>query len=67
MIERVGDGLGLSMPWRPGVLPIVPLSPTSLQLENTAGRFDVALGPDGAVTGLTFEMGGGTYRATPER
>lgn len=66
VIERLDDGLGLSMPWRPGVLPLVPLSPTSLQLQNTAGRFDVALDDAGAVTGLTFTMGGATYRATPE-
>ena len=66
VIERLGDGLGLSMPWRPGVLPIVPLSPTELQLENTAGRFEVGLDEAGAVTGLTFTMGGATYRATKE-
>ena len=63
VIERLGDGLGLSMPWRPGVLPIVPLSPTSLQLQNTAGRFEVDLEGD-RVTGLTFSMGGAEYRAT---
>ncbi|WP_420455130.1 family 16 glycoside hydrolase [Rubrivirga sp.] len=66
VIERVGDGLGLSMPWRPGVLPIIPLSPTSLQLENTAGRFEVELDDAGAVAGLAFTMGGATYHATPE-
>ena len=66
VIERLGDGLGLSMPWRPGVLRLVPLSPTSLQLQNTAGRFDVELDDAGAVTGLTFEMGGATYHATRE-
>ncbi len=66
VIERLGDGLGLSMPWRPGVLPIVPLSPTSLQLKNTAGRFEVETDAGGAVTGLAFTMGGATYHATPE-
>ena len=66
VIERLGDGLGLSMPWRPGVLPLVPLSPTELQLRNTAGRFDIDLGADGAVEGLTFTMGGAEYRATRE-
>ncbi len=66
VIERLGDGLGLSMPWRAGVLPIVPLSPTRLQLRNTDGVFDVAFGPDGAASGLTFTMGGATYRAAPE-
>ena len=66
VIERLGDGLGLSMPWREGVLRLVPLSPTSLQLANTAGRFDVTLDAAGAVAGLAFTMGGETYRATPE-
>lgn len=66
VIERLGDGLGLSMPWRPGVLPIVPLSPTTLQLKNTAGRFEVALDAAGTPTGLTFSMGGTDYRATRE-
>ena len=66
VIERLGDGLGLSMPWRPGVLRLVPLSPTSLQLENTAGRFDVTLDAEGAVSALAFDMGGTVYRATPE-
>ena len=66
VIERLGDGLGLSMPWRPGVLRLVPLSPTTLQLANTAGRFEVALDPDGAVAGLAFDMGGTVYRATRE-
>ena len=54
------------MPWRSGVLELVPLSPTRLHLRNTDGVFDVALGADGAVTGLTFTMGGGTYTAVPE-
>ena len=66
VIERLGDGLGLSMPWRPGVLRIVPLSPTSLQLANTAGRFDVELDDRGEVARLTFDMGGAVYGATPE-
>lgn len=66
VIERLGEGLGLSMPWRSGVLELVPLSPTRLHLRNTDGVFDVALGADGAVTGLTFTMGGGTYTAVPE-
>lgn len=66
VIERLGDGLGLSMPWRPGVLPIVPLSPTVLQLKNTAGRFDVTLDDAGEVAEIAFTMGGATYRATPE-
>ena len=44
VIERLADGLGLSMPWRPGVLPLVPLSPTRLQLANTAGRFERGVG-----------------------
>ena len=65
VIERLGDGLGLSMPWRPGVLRLVPLSPTELQLENTAGRFRVTL-DGGAVSRLAFEMGGATYYASPE-
>lgn len=66
VIERAGDGLGLSMPWRPGVLALVPLSPTRLQLQNTAGRIDVTLGADGRVEALAFDMGGTVYRASPE-
>ena len=65
VIERLGDGLGLSMPWRPGVLRLVPLSPTELQLANTAGRFRVTLDGD-AVSRLAFDMGGATYYASPE-
>ena len=66
VIERLGDGLGLSMPWRPGVLRLVPLSPTTLQLANTAGRFRVTLGDGGEVARLAFDMGGATYYASPE-
>ena len=66
VIERLGDGLGLSMPWRPGVLRLVPLSPTSLHLAHTAGRFDVELDAAGDVARLTFHMGGARYGATPE-
>ena len=65
VIERTADGLGLSMPWRPGVLRMIPTSPTTFELAHTAGRLTFALGADGEPTGLTLEMGGGTYRATP--
>ncbi|MEM6328089.1 MAG: DUF1080 domain-containing protein [Bacteroidota bacterium] len=67
IIERLGDGLGMSMPWRPGVLPLVPLSPTRLHLANTNGVLTVEVDDTGTVTGLAFAMGGATYRATPER
>ncbi len=63
-IERTDDGLGLSMPWRPGVLRMIPLSPTRFQLANTAGTLTFDLDEAGRPTGPTFEMGGGTYRAT---
>ncbi|MEM1053900.1 MAG: DUF1080 domain-containing protein [Bacteroidota bacterium] len=66
VFERLGDGLGMSMPWRSGVLPLVPLSPTRLHLKNTNGVFDFEMDADGAVTALTFTMGGARYRATPE-
>lgn len=65
VIERTASGLGLSMPWRPGVLRMIPVSPTSFELEKTAGRLDFDLGPDGEPAALTFTMGGGTYRAVP--
>ena len=65
VIERTGYGVGLSMPWRPGVLRMVPVSPTRFELEKTAGRLDVDLGADGEPTALTFTMGGGVYRAVP--
>ena len=65
VIERTDTGLGMSMPWRPGVLRMVPTSPTTFELAHTAGRLTFALGADGEPTGLTFEMGGGTYRAVP--
>lgn len=64
IIERTSDGLGMSMPWRPGVLRMIPLSPTRFQLANTAGTLTFDLDDAGDPTGLTFEMGGGTYRAT---
>lgn len=64
VIERTESGLGLSMPWRPGVLRLVPTSPTTFELEKTAGRIEFALGADGRPTGLTFRMGGGVYEAT---
>ena len=64
VIERTAEGLGLSMPWRPGVLRMIPTSPTTFELANTAGRLDFAPGAPGRPTGLTFSMGGGTYRAT---
>ena len=63
VIERTDAGLGLSMPWRPGVLPLVPVSPTSFELQNTGGRIDVDLDGD-TPRRLTFRMGGGTYGAT---
>ena len=64
-IERTAEGLGMSMPWRPGVLRMIPLSPTQFQLANTAGQLTFELDEAGHPTGLTFEMGGGTYHATP--
>ena len=67
VIERLGDGLGLSMPWRDGVLPLVPLSPTRLHLRNTAGVFDVSLDESGTPADLEFTMGGAVYRASRER
>ena len=66
IIERLSDGLGMSMPWRPGVIPLVALSPTRLHLKNTNGVLDFETDASGAVTGLAFTMGGATYRATPE-
>ena len=64
VIERTADGLGLSMPWRPGVLRMIPLSPTVFQLAHTAGRLTFDLDESGRPTGLAFELGGATYRAT---
>lgn len=61
VIERRPGGLGLSMPWRPGVLRMIPTSPTSFELANTAGRLDFDLDADPAT--LSFAMGGATYRA----
>ena len=66
VIERLGDGLGLSMPWRPGVLSLVPLSPTRLHLGSTAGVVEVELDDAGAVARIVLTMGGGTYGATPQ-
>ncbi|MDT0631123.1 DUF1080 domain-containing protein [Rubrivirga sp. S365] len=65
VIERTDDGLGLSMPWRPGVLRMVPTSPSTFRLAHTAGRLTFDVGADGRPAGLTFDMGGGTYRAAP--
>ena len=64
VIERTASGLGLSMPWRPGTLRMIATSPTSFELAHTAGRLDFAPGGPSRPTGLTFTMGGGTYRAT---
>lgn len=64
VIERRGSALGLSMPWRSGVIPLVALSPTRLHLKNTNGVLDFDVDASGTVTGLTFSMGGGTYPAT---
>lgn len=64
IIERTAAGLGLSMPWRPGVLRMIPLSPTLFQLANTAGQLTFTLDDAGNPTGVTFEMGGGTYSGT---
>ncbi len=63
LIERTDDRLGMSMPWRPGVLRMIPLSPTLFQLANTAGQLTFDLDGAGHPAGLTFEMGGGTYQA----
>ena len=64
VVERTPTGLGLSMPWRPGVLRMIAVSPTAFELDRTAGRLDFTLDASGAPAGLTFTMGGGTYRAT---
>ena len=65
VIERTETGLGMSMPWRPGVLRMIPTSPTTFELAHTAGRLTFDVGADGEPTGLTFEMGGAVYPATP--
>ena len=65
VIERVGDGIGMSMPWRPGVLRMIPTSPTTFQLANTAGTLTFDLNDADRPTRLTFEMGGSTYEARP--
>ena len=65
VIERTATGLGMSMPWRPGVLRMIPTSPTTFELAHTAGRFAFDLDASGQPTGLTFTMGGATYRAAP--
>ncbi len=64
VIERTDDGLGLSMPWRTGVLSMIPLSATEFQLTNTAGTLTFDVDDAGNATGVTFEMGGGVYPAT---
>ncbi|MEM6784679.1 MAG: DUF1080 domain-containing protein [Bacteroidota bacterium] len=64
VIEDTPDGLALSMPWRSGLLPMVPLSPTRFQLVHTAAVLTFDLDADGQPTGLVMEMGGGTYPAT---
>jgi hypothetical protein len=64
VVEETSDGLALSMPWRPGLLPMQPLSETRFQLAHTAGVLTFDLDADGEPTGLVFEMGGGTYPAT---
>ncbi len=61
VIERHAGGLGMSMPWRPGVLRLIPTSPTTFELANTAGTLAFDLGADPAV--LSFSLGGATYRA----
>jgi hypothetical protein len=65
VVERTPYGVGMSMPWRPGVLRMIPVSATSFELEKTAGRLEFTLGPDGEPGALTFTMGGGVYRAVP--
>ncbi|MEL6706379.1 MAG: DUF1080 domain-containing protein [Bacteroidota bacterium] len=64
VIEDTPDGLALSMPWRSGLLPMVPLSPTRFQLQHTAAVLTFGLDADSQPTGLVVEMGGGTYPAT---
>ena len=66
VIERVEGGLGLSMPWRAGVLRMIPASATTFQLANTGGVLDFTMGADGTPTALDFTMGGKTYEAVPE-
>ena len=66
VVERLGDGLGFSMPWRPGVLEMIPVSVTSFELANTAGRLDFTLSADGQPAALDFSMGGAVYNALPE-
>ncbi len=61
VIERQSDGLGMSMPWRPGVLRLIPTSPTTFELANTAGTVAFDLSAEPAT--LAFTMGGATYRA----
>lgn len=63
VIERTDGGLGMSMPWRPGVLRMIPVSPTTFQLANTAGTLTFDLGESDRPSRVTFEMGGSTYEA----
>ncbi len=64
VVEPLGDGIGLSMPWRPGVLRMIPVGAATFELERTAGRIAFDLDASGRATGLTMTMGGGTYPAT---
>lgn len=67
-IARRGDGIELSMPWRPEVvLPLVPESATSFHLAHTAGTVKFETDASGEATGLVFTTGGVTYRAARER
>ncbi|MEM1271798.1 MAG: hypothetical protein AAGI08_17245, partial [Bacteroidota bacterium] len=63
IIERTDAGLGMSMPWRPGVMAMLPLSPTHFQLANTAATITFDLAEDGIPAGLTFDMGGSSFSA----
>jgi len=61
-ITREGRTLFFGISGR--ALELVPHSESAFSLRWTAGDVDFDLKPDGAVTGLSFRMGGDTHEAT---
>lgn len=57
-ITREGDQLLANFHWRPGQLPLIPVSPAEFVLTETAGRIVFDLNRRGLPTALTFHLGG---------
>jgi hypothetical protein len=59
MVAREGGHLTVAFPFRPGALPMEPVSETEFDMPTTDGRFTFRADAQGRVTGALFRIGDG--------